>query len=159
MMTGAGVTSPRSPPATTFGFTPCTVGCAHVTSSPFEVWRRDGWRDRARGLCARERTGRALQSPTRSLLGPSAQQLIPGCFPFPAGGAFPPLWNALASLHLSVSFSLHLFLWCMLIQTHSYRAALALLHSSPHPHVRPCLMLCTVDSISPVPQSSASSHF
>lgn len=118
MMTGAGVTSPCSLPATTFGFTPRTVGCAHVASSPFEVWRRDGWLDRARGLCARERNGRALQSPARSLLGPDAQQLIPGCFPFPAGGALP-------SLHLSVLHTAYI---------HSYQAALALLHCSPHAH-------------------------
>lgn len=64
------------------GLPPRTVGRAHVASSPFEVRRGDGWRDRARRLCARERNARALQSPARSLLGPNAQQLIPGCFPF-----------------------------------------------------------------------------
>lgn len=86
----------------------CTVGRAHVVSSSFEVSCKDGWLDRVRGLCARERNARALQSPARSLLGPNAPQLIPGCFPFSAGGASPPLWNAFPSLHLFVSFSLPL---------------------------------------------------
>lgn len=129
---------------------PCTVGRAHVASSPFEVRRGDGWLDRVRGLCARERNARALQSPPRSLLGPNAQQLIPGCFPFSAGGALLPLSNALPSLSL---FVLHTDPGPFLTGLTCPRTPL------PWPHVPPCLISCTVDSISPVPQSCTSSLF
>lgn len=127
----------------------CTVGCAHVVSSSFEVSCRDGWLDRARGLCARERNARALQSTACSLLGPNATQLIPGCFPFSAGGASPPLWNTFPTLHLFVSFSLPLIhaYWSKHIPTRPHSRS----YSSSHPSVRLFRMHCTVDSISPVP--------
>ena len=125
------------------------VGPAHIASSAFEVRRGDGWRDRVRGLCARERNARALQRPARSLLGSSAQQLIPGCFPFSAGGASPPLWNTL-SLFLS---ALHTDLNSIGIRPHSTTC------SSPCPFVPLFVTHCTVDSFSPVPRFSASSHF
>lgn len=96
---------------------------------------------------AQKRNGRALQSPARSLPGFDAQHLIPGCFPFPAGGAFPPLWkNALPSplspLHLSV----------FMIPTKLHSASYTPLA------VHACRSIsCTVQKMESVPRPSASS--
>lgn len=76
----------------------------------------------------RERDGAALQRPARSLPGSNARQLIPGCFPFPAGGAFPATLKMLC-----------------LLSTFLRRTPLC---SSLRPHVSPRLRRCTVDSIS-----------
>lgn len=68
----------------------------------------------------RERDGGSLQRPARSLPGPNARQLIPGCFPFPAGGAFPATLKMLSpSLHLSAPHTDPRY--CALLSVCTYR--------------------------------------